>query len=60
MKETTAQSLYLKKLKSRKRQITALRLIRFLGFLALGEAAADFGWIDSFIFSSPSGIAKTF
>lgn len=60
MKETTAQSLYLKKLKSRKRQITALRLILFLGFLALWEAAADFGWIDSFIFSSPSGIAKTF
>ena len=60
MKETTAQSLYLKKLKNQKYQIHSLRILLFLGFLALWETAADLGWIDSFIFSSPSGIAKTF
>ena len=57
---TAAQSLYLKKLKTQKRLIAFLRAAVFAGFLILWEAAARLGWIDSFIFSSPSDILRTF
>ena len=36
------------------------RILLFLGFLILWEISARFGWIDSFIFSSPSEIWITF
>ena len=60
MKETSAQKLYLTKLKRQRRRVTALRLFIFAGFLLLWELAARRGWVDSFIFSSPSGLARTF
>ena len=36
------------------------RIFLFLGFLLLWEVSARQGWIDSFIFSSPSEIWRTF
>ena len=60
MTKTTAQTLYLKKMHRQKWQIHSCRLLLFVGFLFLWEAAARLGWIDSFIFSSPSDIAATF
>ena len=60
MSETDAQKLYRKRLRNRRRQVMILRLSLFIGFLILWEAAARCGWIDSFIFSSPSDIGKTF
>ena len=36
-----------------------MRLFLFLFFVVLWEVAAEFSWIDSFIFSSPLRIAKT-
>ena len=36
-----------------------MRLFLFLFFVILWEVAAEFSWIDSFIFSSPLRIAKT-
>ena len=57
---TAAQSLYLKKLKNQKRLVAFLRAAVFAGFLILWETAARLGWIDSFIFSSPSDILRTF
>lgn len=50
---------YLNKLNRHKRIVKALRLALFLLFLVLWEAAARKGWIDAFIFSSPSRVART-
>lgn len=54
-----AQTLFLKK---RQREQQIIRLCRFLllaAFLSLWEAAVCAGWIDGFIFSSPSRIVRT-
>ena len=60
MNESSAQKRYLRKLRSRRRQTALLRISVFAGFLLLWEAAAHLGWIDSFIFSSPSDLVRTF
>ena len=53
------QKNYIKMQKKKRRTVIFMRLFLFLFFLALWEIAADFGWIDSFIFSSPSRVMKT-
>lgn len=61
MPEVSAQQK--KFLRSKKREKDFIRLARillFVGFLFLWELSARLGWIDSFIFSSPSQIVKTF
>ena len=55
-----AQKQYLLRLKHEKNLIRVSRILLFLGFLSLWEVSAHFGWIDSFIFSSPSEIWITF
>ena len=40
--------------------ILAARTLLFVLFMGLWEISSDLGWIDSFIFSSPSLIAETF
>lgn len=40
--------------------ITFWRILVFALFLALWELSADFGWIDSFFFSSPSRVVLCF
>lgn len=55
-----AQKQYLLRKKRERQFITVTRIFIFLFFLALWETAARTGWIDSFIFSSPSQIAQTF
>ena len=49
-----SQSAYLKKLARRQLRIRILRILIFVLFLVLWETAARLGWIDDFIFSSPS------
>lgn len=44
----------------RKRLIFTARILLFVLFMGLWEMSARCGWIDSFIFSSPSLIGKTF
>ncbi|HJC15562.1 MAG TPA: ABC transporter permease [Candidatus Fusicatenibacter intestinigallinarum] len=56
----TPQELFLRQQTQKKRQIRAARILLLAAFLILWEAAAAFGWIDSFIFSSPSRITETF
>lgn len=56
----TPQEFFLKKQKQRKTQIRAARIFLLIAFLILWEAAADFGWIDSFIFSSPTRVVGIF
>ena len=53
----TAQERFLKKQQQRKIQIHVAQIFLLAAFLILWEAAAAFGWIDSFIFSSPSRVA---
>lgn len=60
MKACSAQEAYLKKQAARKYQIRFLRIFLLLAFLGLWQAAAEFGWIDSFIFSSPGQVIRTF
>lgn len=55
-----AQVQYLRKHRREKYLISFARIVLFLCFLILWEAAARLGWIDSFIFSSPCQIAETF
>lgn len=60
MKTCTAQEAYLKKQSIRKFQIRFFRIFILLAFLTLWQCASDLGWIDSFIFSSPVKVVRTF
>ena len=51
-----AQRDYLNRQLSHQRKIRAARIMLTILFLALWELSASFGWLDSFIFSSPSRI----
>lgn len=55
-----SQKQYLLRVKREKNLIRVSRTLLFLGFLILWEISARLGWIDSFIFSSPSEIWLTF
>ena len=55
-----AQKQYLLRVKREKNLIRVSRTLLFQGFLILWEISARLGWIDSFIFSSPSEIWLTF
>lgn len=55
-KTTTNQELFLANHKRHHKQITFYRFFFFIGFLILWETAANFHWIDSFFFSSPSRV----
>lgn len=54
----TAQELYLYNHKHYHHLITACRFLIFTFFLLLWEISARSGWIDSFFFSSPIGVAQ--
>ncbi len=49
---------YLASLQKYQRKIKFFRALVFILFIALWETAANFNWIDSFFFSSPSRIIK--
>ena len=57
---SNTQKNYLQKIRHEKYIIFLSRIFLFLGFLFLWEISARCGWIDSFIFSSPSLIFQTF
>lgn len=54
------QQHYLRALKQQKRTVVLARVFLFIAFFLLWEIAADFHWIDSFVFSSPSRVAASF
>lgn len=54
------QEQYLKQQRRHKKIIIGMRILIFVSFFALWELAADLGWIDDFIFSSPSRILTCF
>ena len=53
------QMHYLKQMKRLKYKITLARILLFAGFITLWEVSAYAGWIDDFIFSSPSRVIRT-
>ena len=55
-----AQARYLAGRKRERILITVSRILILLGFLLFWEVSARLGWIDSFIFSSPSAIGENF
>lgn len=55
-----AHKRYLNSLKRRKFFVHVARVGSLVALLALWEVAANLGWIDSFIMSSPSRICATF
>ena len=60
MDETSSlQSAFLKKHRQHHHLVLLLRLFGCILFLGLWEISTRLSWIDSFIFSSPSGILKT-
>ena len=60
MNETSSlQSAFLKKHRQHHHLVLFLRILGCILFLGLWEISTRLSWIDSFIFSSPSGILKT-
>lgn len=57
---SAAQADFLRKQRNTKLQIHGIQVLIFIVFLVLWEVAAHFEWINSFIFCSPSIIAKCF
>lgn len=55
---SAAQALYLKKLRHTQRTIWLWRILLCVLFLAQWELCAQYGWINSFIFSSPSRLCR--
>ena len=51
---------YLKKIKKRKIIVAFFQILIVIAFLILWEISARFGWINTFLSSSPSEVAKTF
>ena len=58
--ETLAQQEYVIKQNQRKRMVTAARILLLVTILVLWEISAGMGWINDFIFSSPSKMAACF
>ena len=58
--ELTKQEEFVKKHRRHHHEIASWRTILFVLFLVLWEISADFIWIDSFFFSSPSRVARCF
>ena len=54
------QQDYLRSRIRRRRFVQTMRIALLLAFLGLWEFSTRLGWIDGFIFSSPSRIARTF
>lgn len=58
LRPSLAQQEFIAKEIRHRRQVVIVRFMLLVLLLVLWELAADFGWINSFIFSSPSMIAK--
>ena len=58
-KPSAAQAAYLQSLTRHRRGILLARLAILVVFLALWEVSSHLGWIDAFIFSSPSSLIQT-
>lgn len=58
--QSSSQALFLKTYQRQKFSIWFFRFLILFTFLSLWETSVNADWIDGFIFSSPSRVAKTF
>ncbi len=58
-KTSAAQLAYLHSLTCHRRRVLMARVAILLVFLTLWEVSSSLGWIDAFIFSSPSSLIQT-
>ncbi|MDD3278107.1 MAG: ABC transporter permease [Lachnospiraceae bacterium] len=54
------QEAYQRNYMLRRKKIQVTRILLFVVFLMIWQSASDLGWIDSFIFSSPTELVGTF
>ncbi len=54
------QQNYMNRLLRHNHRVCAARILIFVCFILIWELAGQLGWIDSFIFSSPSRVLRTF
>ena len=54
-----AQALYMRKIKQHRHMVLFIQVFLLLFIIAAWEVAADAGWINAFIFSSPSRMLKS-
>ena len=59
-KNLSAQELFIKEYKKEQTIISFARILLFVGFIIIWEALSYFKIIDSFFFSSPSGVILLF
>ena len=57
---STKQQLFLDEHYRQKRKINFFRIIIVVIFIGLWEVSTRYGWIDAFVYSSPSRIIKCF
>lgn len=57
--QSSNQENYLNKIRHQKQFVITARILLFVSLFALWEIATRLGWIDSFVFSSPSRVAST-
>ena len=56
----TSQEIFLHNQEKHKRMIFSIRIVIFIAFIGIWELAAQLGWINDFIFSSPSRLVTCF
>lgn len=54
-----AQALYMRKIKQHRHMVLFIQVFLLLFIIAAWEVAADAGWLNAFIFSSPSRMIKS-
>lgn len=59
-KVSVTQEKYLRQLQYQQYRTKAIQIMIFVLFLLVWETAVQLGWLDGFIFSSPSRVLKTF
>lgn len=59
-KDMNAQELFVHQHKKHHKTVALSRFFILIAFLVIWEVSADFGWIDSFFFSSPSRVVLCF
>ena len=57
-KNSSDQELFIKKLKAHQKSVLFVQIFLLIFFIVFWEIASDMGWINSFIFSSPSRMLR--
>ena len=58
-RSSSEQALYIKKLQRHQKKVLFIQIFLLIFFILIWEISSEMGWINSFIFSSPSRILST-